>query len=60
MENGLTVEEVMQDLGVCETTAYKIFRRKDFPCNRLTRPFTIEKEAYYEWKKKRQDKEAKK
>lgn len=57
MEDGLTVEDVMKDLGVCETTVYRIFKRKDFPANRLTRPFTIQKEAYYEWKRQRREKE---
>lgn len=56
MKNGLTVEDVMGDLVVCETTVYRIFKRKDFPANRLTRPFTIEKEAYSEWKKQRREK----
>lgn len=59
MKNGLTVEDVMRDLVVCETTVYRIFKRKDFPANRLTRPFTIEKEAYSEWKKQRREKKIK-
>lgn len=59
MKNGLTVEDVMRDLVVCENTVYRIFKRKDFPANCLTRPFTIEKEAYSEWKKQRREKNKK-
>ena len=37
MKNGLTVEDVMRDLVVCETTVYRIFKRKDFPAKRRYR-----------------------
>lgn len=52
----LTVEEVQRDLGVGKNNIYKIFARNDFPANRLTRPFSIDKRAYSEWKMQRHDK----
>lgn len=29
------VKEVMRDLGICETIAYKTFKRPDFPSNNI-------------------------
>ena len=57
MEDGLTVEDVMKDLEVGRNTAYKIFKRADFPAVLLGRKFWIQKEAYQDWKKKRRTKE---
>ena len=57
MKDKLTVEDVMKDLKVGRNTAYKIFKRADFPAILLGRKYFIWKEPYEEWKKKRREKE---
>lgn len=44
------VKEVMKDLNVCETIAYKIFRREDFPSINVGKSNQIMLLAYLIWK----------
>ncbi len=44
------VKEVMKDLNVCETIAYKIFRREDFPSINVGKSNQIMLLSYLIWK----------
>lgn len=44
------VKDVMKDLNVCETIAYKIFRRNDFPSINLGKTNQIMLLSYLIWK----------
>ena len=47
------VKDVMNDLKVCETVAYKIFRRTDFPAINIGKTNQIMLLAYLMWKMSR-------
>lgn len=57
MKDRLTIEDVMKDLEVGRNTAYKIFKRADFPAILLGRKFSVSREPYEVWKKQRREKE---
>ena len=44
------VKDVMKDLNVCETIAYKIFRRNDFPSINLGKTNQVMLLSYLIWK----------
>ena len=46
----LTVKDVMNDLGVCETVAYRTFKRDDFPSINIGKNNQIMLLAYLIWK----------
>ncbi len=46
----LTVKDVMNDLGICETIAYKTFRREDFPSINIGKNNQVMLLAYLIWK----------
>ena len=46
----LTVKDVMHDLGICESIAYKTFRREDFPSINIGKNNQIMLLAYLIWK----------
>ena len=46
----LTVKDVMKDLGVCETVAYKTFRREDFPSINIGKINQVMLLPYLIWK----------
>lgn len=47
------VKDVMNDLKVCETVAYRIFRRADFPSINIGKTNQIMLLAYLMWKMNR-------
>lgn len=46
----LTVKDIMNDLGICETVAYKTFRRNDFPSINVGKTNQVMLLAYLIWK----------
>ena len=46
----LSVRDIMNDLNVCETIAYRIFRRNDFPSINIGKSNQIMLLAYLIWK----------
>lgn len=46
----LTVKDIMNDLGICETVAYKTFRRSDFPSINVGKTNQVMLLAYLIWK----------
>ena len=46
----LTVKDIMNDLGICESIAYKTFRREDFPSINIRKNNQIMLLAYLIWK----------
>lgn len=44
------VKEVMKDLNVCETIAYRIFKRNDFPSINIGKSNQVMLLAYLIWK----------
>ncbi len=46
----LTVKDVMRDLNICETVAYKTFRRADFPSINVGKNNQVMLLAYLIWK----------
>ena len=46
----LTVKDVMKDLRICETVAYKTFRRKDFPSINIGKTNQVMLLPYLIWK----------
>lgn len=49
----ISVKDVMNDLKVCETVAYRIFRRADFPSINIGKSNQIMLLAYLLWKMSR-------
>ena len=46
----LGVKDVMRDLNICETIAYKTFKRDDFPSINIGRSWKIMLLSYLLWK----------
>ncbi len=46
----LTVKDIMNDLGICETVAYRTFKRDDFPSINIAKNNQIMLLAYLIWK----------
>ena len=46
----LTVKDVMKDLGICETVAYRTFKRADFPSINIGKNNQVMLLAYLIWK----------
>ena len=46
----LGVKDIMQDLNVCETIAYRIFRREDFPSINIGKTNKVMLFSYIIWK----------
>lgn len=46
----LTVKDIMQDLNICETIAYKTFKRNDFPSINIGKNKQVMLLAYLIWK----------
>ena len=46
----LTVKDVMNDLGICETVAYRTFKRDDFPSINIGKNNQIMLLTYLIWK----------
>ena len=46
----LTIRDIMQDLNICETIAYKTFRRDDFPSINVGKTNQIMLLSYLIWK----------
>ena len=51
----LTVKDVMRDLNICETVAYKTFRRDDFPSINVGKNNQVMLLPYLMWKMTRKD-----
>ena len=49
------VKDVMKDLNVCETIAYKTFKRPDFPSNNIGKKNQVMLLAYILWKMEKRD-----
>ncbi len=49
----LTVKDIMQDLNICETVAYKTFKRADFPSINVGKTNQVMLVAYLIWKMKK-------
>ena len=49
----LTVQDVMRDLDICETIAYRTFKREDFPSIHIGKNNQIMLIAYLIWKMKK-------
>ena len=49
----ISVKDVMNDLNVCETIAYRIFKRNDFPSINIGKSNQIMLLSYLIWKMKR-------
>lgn len=46
----LTVKDIMNDLGICETVAYRTFKRNDFPSINIGKNNQIMLLSYLIWK----------
>jgi len=46
----ITVKDVMNDLNICETVAYKTFKRDDFPSINIGKTNQVMLIAYLIWK----------
>ena len=51
----LTVRDVMKDLNICETIAYKIFKRPDFPSINVGKNNQVMLLPYLIWKMEKRD-----
>jgi len=51
----IDVQYVMNDLGICETIAYKTFKRPDFPSNNIGKKNQVMLLAYILWKMEKRD-----
>ena len=51
----LTVKDVMKDLGICESVAYRTFKRADFPSINIGKNNQIMLLAYLIWKMKKRE-----
>ena len=49
----ISVKDVMNDLNVCETIAYRIFKRNDFPSINIGKSKQIMLLSYLIWKMKK-------
>ena len=49
----LTVKDIMNELGICETVAYRTFRRDDFPSINVGKTNQIMLLSYLIWKMKK-------
>lgn len=49
------VKEVMRDLNICETIAYKTFKRPDFPSINVGKKNQVMLLAYLIWKMEKRD-----
>lgn len=46
----LTVQDIMKDLNICETIAYRTFKRPDFPSINIGKSNQVMLIAYLMWK----------
>lgn len=46
----LTVQDIMKDLNICETVAYRTFKREDFPSINVGKNNQVMLIAYLIWK----------
>lgn len=51
----LSVKDVMQDLNICETIAYRTFKRADFPSINIGKSNQVMLVAYLIWKMRKRD-----
>lgn len=51
----LSVKDVMQDLNICETIAYRTFKRADFPSINIGKSNQVMLIAYLIWKMSKRD-----
>ena len=51
----IDVQYVMNDLGICETIAYKTFKRPDYPSNKIGKKNQVMLLAYILWKMEKRD-----
>lgn len=51
----ITVKDVMKDLNICETVAYKTFKRPDFPSINVGKNNQVMLLAYLLWKMEKRD-----
>ena len=51
----ITVKDVMKDLNICETIAYKLFKRPDFPSFNVGKNNQVMLLAYLLWKMEKRD-----
>ena len=49
----ITVENVMKDLKICRTVAYRLFQSKEFPSKKIGKNHQISLIAYLIWKVKK-------
>lgn len=47
----ITVEEIMERLGVCNATVYDLLKRGEIPSLRLNRVYIISRYAYEQWER---------
>ena len=53
--SNLSVKDVAKDLGMNQSSANQLFKRKDFPSLNFTKPKQICVLSYYLWKLERRD-----
>lgn len=51
----ITVKDVMRDLNICETIAYRTFRREDFPSINIGKTNQVMLLPYLIWKMQKRD-----
>ena len=51
----ITVKDVMRDLNICETIAYRTFRREDFPSINIGKANQVMLLPYLIWKMQKRD-----
>lgn len=51
----ITVKDVMRDLNICETIAYRTFRRDDFPSINIGKTNQVMLLPYLIWKMQKRD-----
>lgn len=49
----LTVQDIMRDLNICETVAYRTFKREDFPSINIGKTNQVMLISYLVWKMKK-------
>ena len=54
----LTVKDIMKDLNICKTIAYRLFKRDDFPSINIGKTKTVTYVAYLIWKSTRKEEDA--
>ena len=54
-ENGLSIEEVAEDLKMGEAMTNELFRRSDFPSVNIGKTKTVTLLAYLRWKMERRN-----